>query len=206
MESAVALLAGDLKPLCIIAHLGGGCSVTAVRDGRSIDTTMGLTPTGGMMMGTRTGDLDPGLLIYLLRHRGFTADSLEDLVDRRSGILGVEGRSSDLRVALDGAAQGDARAALAVEMFCYEGAQAIAKMAVALGEIDQLVFTGGIGEHAATVRSTICKALAFLGVVMDQDVNVRSEERISTFLSRVEVRIVPAREELRMAHIAVELS
>ena len=209
LESAVASLGPKLKPRAVIAHLGGGCSVTAVLDGRSIDTTMGLTPTGGMMMGTRTGDLDPGVLIYLLRHRGFTADALEDLVDRRSGLLGVAGESADLRALQKRAQIGDAKAALALKMFCYQGAQAIAKMAIALADegerLDQLIFTGGIGEHASEMRARICAPLRMLGVVLEDAENTRHAPRISPKESGVEVLLVPAQEELRMANIALKV-
>ena len=208
LESAVNVLGADLKPRCVIAHLGGGCSVTAVKRGRSADTTMGLTPTGGMMMGTRTGDLDPGLLIYLLRHRGFTADTLEELVDRRAGLLGVSGSSADLRSLVERAHDRDAKAELALEMFSYEAAQAIAKMTVALGGLDQLIFTGGIGEHAVEIRGSIAARLGFLGVLLNGEANTAGTVHpgvISGSGSGAEVRVVPAQEELRMGEIAVEL-
>lgn len=209
LESAVAFLGAKLKTRAVMAHLGGGCSVTAVQNGCSVDTTMGLTPTGGMMMGTRTGDLDPGVLIYLLRHRGYTADALEDLVDRRSGLLGVAGGSADLRALEKRAQSGDTKAALALELFCYEGAQAIAKMAVALGDsgerLEHLIFTGGIGEHAAAVRARICAPLRMLGVVLNGQSNAGNESCISATESGVEVLVVPAQEELRMAGIALDL-
>lgn len=208
LESAVRLLGTDLKARCVIAHLGGGCSVTAVENGRSVDTTMGLTPTGGMMMGTRSGDLDPGVLIYLLRHRGYTADTLEELVDRRSGLLGVSGKTADLRALTQGAQKGEANASLAFEMFGYQAAQAVAKMSVALGGLDQLILTGGIGEHSAETRAAICGALGFLGVALESSANDAGSlypASISSPASAIEVRIVPAREELRMAGIAVEL-
>ena len=213
LESAVAFLGPKLKARAVIAHLGGGCSVTAVHNGLSADTTMGLTPTGGMMMGTRTGDLDPGVLLYLLRHRGYTADTLEDLVDRRSGLLGVAGQTADRRALPPPATPRGAGPRLPLEMFGYEAAQAIAKMAVALGDsdgmLDQLIFTGGIGEHASEARAAICAPLRVLGVVLDSTSNAVADAadaaRISSPDSRVEVLLVPAQEELRMAHIAREL-
>lgn len=207
LESAVRVLGPALKSRCVIAHLGGGSSVTAVRDGKSVDTTMGLTPTGGMMMGTRSGDLDPGVLIYLLRHRGYSADAVEDLVDRRSGLLGVSARSADVRALTQSATEGDRRAQLALEMFSYEAAQAVATMTVALGGLDQLVFTGGIGEHSMELRAAISEAVGFLGVALDRDGNRAGHThpgRISAE-SRVEVCIVPAQEELQMARIAAQL-
>ena len=208
LESAVRLLGKDLKPRCVIAHLGGGCSVTAVENGRSVDTTMGLTPTGGMMMGTRTGDLDPGVLIYLLRHRGYTPDTLEELVNRRSGLLGVSGQTADLRKLTQDAQEGEANASLALEMFNYQAAQAVAKMSVALGGLDQLIFTGGIGERSAETRAAIGWALGFLGVKLETSANDAGRLHpapISSPASAIEVRIVPAQEEWRMAGIAAEL-
>ena len=169
---------------------------------------MGLTPTGGMMMGTRTGDLDPGVLIYLLRHHGYTADTLEELVDRRSGLRGVSGETADLRALTQDAQKGEAKASLALEMFHYEAAQAVAKMSVALGGLDQLIFTGGIGEHSQATRAAIGGALGFLGVELEtsgNDAGRLHPARISRPASAIEVRIVPAQEELRMAGIAVEL-
>ena len=201
----MTFLGARLKPRVVMAHLGGGCSVTAVYQGRSVDTTMGLTPTGGMMMGTRTGDLDPGVLIYLLRHGGYTADTLEDLVDRQSGLLGVAGETSDMRALMARSQRGDAQAGLAIEMFCYEAAQAIASRAVALSGVDQLIFTGGIGEHAAEVRARICAPLRMLGVVLDDAANATDQACISAPGAAVEVLRVAAQEELRMANIAAEL-
>ncbi|HEX5279727.1 MAG TPA: acetate/propionate family kinase [Micropepsaceae bacterium] len=147
----------------VIAHLGSGASVTAVRNGRSIDTSMGLTPTGGIIMGTRCGDLDPGVLIYLMRKHGFDAEQLEQLVDHRSGLLGISGDSSDMRE-LHRAAAASPGARLAIAMFCYSVRKRIAAMAAALGGIDVLVFTGGIGEHDAAIRTSICEALRFMNI------------------------------------------
>lgn len=149
---------GELPERLIVAHLGNGASVTAVRDGRSIDTSMGLTPTGGVVMGTRCGDLDPGVLLYLMREKGFDAERLEDLVDRRSGLLGISGIGGDMR-RLHEAARSSADARLAIEMFCYSVRKQIAAMIAALGGADLLVFTGGIGEHDAQVRASICEGL-----------------------------------------------
>src|SRR5215469_16592779 len=145
---------GQKPERLVIAHLGNGASITAVRDGRSIDTSMGLTPTGGVIMGTRCGDLDPGVLIYLMRKHGFDAEQLEQLVDHRSGLLGISGDSSDMRE-LHRSATTSPGAQLAIAMFCYSVRKAIAAMAGALGGIDVLVFTGGIGEHDGAIRASI---------------------------------------------------
>jgi acetate kinase len=161
-ESIVRQLGGDVPDRLIIAHLGNGASITAVRAGRSIDTSMGLTPSGGVIMGSRSGDLDPGVLIYLQRERGLDAKALEDLIDHRSGLLGISGISSDMRRLHDLPA--DPRAALAIAMFCYAVRKQIGAMIAALGGIDMLVFTGGIGEHDTMVRNTICEGISWTGL------------------------------------------
>jgi acetate kinase len=158
-ESIVRQLGADIPDRLVIAHLGNGASVTAVRAGVSIDTSMGLTPSGGVMMGSRSGDLDPGVLIYLMRERGMDAHALEALVDRKAGLLGVSGIASDMR-ALH--ASSDPRAALAVAMFCRSVSKEIGAMSAVLGGIDGLVFTGGIGEHDDLVRSRIWADLAWM--------------------------------------------
>ncbi len=165
-ESIVRQLASRLPNRLIIAHLGNGASVTAVRAGRSIDTSMGLTPTGGLIMGTRSGDLDPGLLVYLLRAKDLDAAMLETLVDHRSGLLGISGIDGDMRH-LHAAAESSPAARLAIDMFCSAAAKEIAGMAVALGGIDRIVFTGGIGEHDAIIRARICGLLGWMGVTLD---------------------------------------
>jgi acetate kinase len=163
LESIVRQLGERLPRRLVVAHLGNGASITAIQDGHSIDTSMGLTPSGGVIMGTRSGDLDPGVLIHLMRERHFDAAMLEDMVDRRSGLLGVSGLSSDMR-RLHEAAASNADAALAIEMFCYAVRKQIAAMGAVLGGIDMLVFTGGIGENDALVRQKICAGLSWLGV------------------------------------------
>ncbi len=168
----------------VVAHLGNGASITAIRNGKSLDTTMGLTPTGGVMMGTRCGDLDPGAVIYLMRHDYGSPEALEELFDRRSGLLGVSGITSDVRDLLSTRKQ-DARADLALRMFSYQVRKAIAAMASALGGVDTLVFTGGIGEHAAQVRNEICSGLQFLG--------------------SFQTLMLPAQEDLQIARITASL-
>jgi acetate kinase len=162
-ESIVRQLGGDLPERLIIAHLGNGASITAVKAGRSIDTSMGLTPTGGVIMGTRSGDLDPGILVYLAREKSFDAVMLEDLVDHKSGLQGISGIASDMRL-LRRAASSSADARLAIEMFCYSVRKQVAAMIAVLGGIDRIVFTGGIGEHDAEARAEICAGLSWAAV------------------------------------------
>jgi acetate kinase len=162
-ESIVRQLGGNLPDRLIIAHLGNGASVTAVKGGKSIDTSMGLTPSGGVIMGTRSGDLDPGVLVYLAREKNLDAAKLEDLVDHRSGLLGISGIDSDMR-RLHAAAPLCADARLAIQMFCYSVRKQIAAMAAVLEGVDMIVFTGGIGENDAEVRAAICAGLSWAGV------------------------------------------
>lgn len=160
-ESIIAQL-NEIPERLIVAHLGNGSSVTAIRNGRSVDTSMGMTPTGGVMMGTRCGDLDPGVMLYLMRHGYGDPEVLEKLVDKQSGLLGVSEKSSDVRELL-AMRDGDKQADLALRKFCYQVRKTIAGMAAAMSGLDVLVFTGGIGEHAAELRNEICLGLNFLG-------------------------------------------
>lgn len=182
----------------LIAHLGNGASLAAVRQGKSVDTTMGFTPTGGLMMGTRTGDLDPGVLAYLLSHRGLSPEDLTTLINRQSGLVGVSEISSDMRHLLD-SARTDCRAADAVELFCYLARKQIGAMVAAMEGLDTLVFTGGIGEHSATVRWQICAGLGFLGVRLDPHANQAHAPIISTVTGPVKVRVINTDEELVIA-------
>ena len=163
-ESVVERLGAELPSRAVFAHLGSGGSLVAVRDGKSIDTTMGLTPTGGIPMSTRSGDLDPGVLLYLLRADHLDAAGLEDLLDRYSGLAGYSGGESDMQELLKRAAAHDAGAELAVQAFCTAVAKFIGAYAAVLGGLDLLVFTGGIGEHSAEVRDRVCANLGFLGI------------------------------------------
>jgi acetate kinase len=193
---------GDAPPeRLIIAHLGAGASVTAVRAGRSIDTSMGLTPTGGVIMGTRSGDLDPGVLVYLMRALGFDAAAMEDLVDHRSGLRGVSGIAGDMRQLHDAAA-GSAEARLAIHMFCYSVRKQAAAMIAALDGADTLVFTGGIGENDAAVRAEICDGLSWIGVGLDHVRNGAAENPISHPASRVQVMVLPSLEDEQIARHA----
>jgi acetate kinase len=189
----------------VIAHLGSGASMAAIRHGRSVDTTMGFTPAGGLVMGTRSGDLDPGVLLYLMRERRLSADQLDDLINRQSGLAGVSGISGDMQDLLDREA-GDPRAAEAVALFCYQAKKYLAACAAVLGGLDQLVFTAGIGEHAAPVRERICADLGFLGIELDALRNARHDPVISSEHSRVAVRIIRTNEELMVARHARRLA
>ncbi len=203
-ESIVRQLGDALPARLVIAHLGSGASVTAVRDGRSTDTSMGLTPSGGVIMGTRSGDLDPGVLIYLLRERGYDAARLEALIDHRSGLLGISGLSADMR-ALNAAAPTNAHARLATRMFCLSVAKAIAGMIVALDGVDTLVFTGGIGEHDAAVRAAIGAHLRWLGIILDERHNRSAQTSIEGAVSRCRVLVLPSQEDEQIARHTANL-
>ncbi len=182
----------------IVAHLGNGASMTAVRDGRSVDTTMGFTPAGGLMMGTRTGDLDPGVILHLQRAEGMSPADVNELVNRQSGLAGVSGVTSDMRELLAREAR-DAHAADAVALFCHLARKFLAGLAAALGGLDTLVFTGGIGENAAPVRARICAGLEFMGIQIDEGRNQRQADLISSEMSPVVVRVMKTNEDLMIA-------
>ena len=190
----------------IIAHLGNGASMAAVRDGMPVDTTMGLTPAGGFMMGTRSGDLDPGIAIYLLRGKSYDVDRLERLVNNESGLLGVSGSSPDMKTLLERRDREPA-AAQAVSMFCYQLRKSIGAFAAALGGLDLLVFTGGIGERAAPVRWEACQGLEHLGLQLDHERNTAHADTVSRPDSRCTVRVIPTDEDLMIArHTLAALS
>ena len=178
----------------VLAHLGSGASLAAVHAGKPIDTSMALTPASGVMMGTRSGDIDPGLACYLARTEGMDAAQFDDMVNTKSGLLGVSETSADIRELLGREAE-DPRAADAVALFCYQIRKCIGAFAAALGGLDMLVFTGGIGENAAVVRSRICEGLGFLGIELDTDRNLQSAEVISADAARVNVRVIRTDEE-----------
>ena len=182
----------------IVAHLGNGASIAAVRDGVGIDTTMGLTPTGGMVMSTRSGDLDPGILLYLLRSRGFSADDVDDAIKHKGGLLGISDSSSDVRDLLAACAT-DPKAEEAIAVFCYQAKKFIGAYAAALGGLDALVFTGGIGERSPDVRGRICEGLGFLGIEIDDASNRAGAEIVSSAGSRVMVRTIKTNEEAMIA-------
>jgi acetate kinase len=185
----------------VAAHLGNGASLCAMRNGRSLDTTMGLTPLDGLMMGTRGGAIDPGVLLYL-QQQGMSLNELEHMLYQESGLLGVSGISADMRVLL---ASGDLRAAEAIELFTFRVAREVAAMANTLGGLQCLVFTGGIGEHSSEVRQQICERLQWLGVRIDGSANDQSSEQISTENSRVEIRVIPTSEETMIARHCAEM-
>lgn len=182
----------------IIAHLGNGASMAAVLDGRPMDTTMSLTPTGGFMMGTRCGDLDPGIVLYLMNEKGYGPSRIDELVNHQSGLLGVSGISSDMKTLLEKSTT-DPHARQAIEMFCHQLRKHIGALAAVLGGIDTLVFTGGIGEHAAPVRWKVCQGLAHLGIHLDEERNNKHAEMISTQDSSCQVRVIPTNEDLMIA-------
>ena len=181
----------------VIAHLGNGASLAAVANGRCIDTTMGFTPAGGIMMGTRSGDLDPGILFYLLREQGYSVDSLEALLERESGLLGVGG-TTDVRALIERSARDDS-ARLALDMFAYAIKKAIGAYIAALGGIDLLVFTGGIGEHSAAVRAAACDGLSRLGISLDAERNIRNEAAIGSDASPAAVYVIATDEDRMIA-------
>ncbi len=205
LESIVRQLGHDLPQRLVIAHLGNGASITAVKAGLSIDTSMGMTPSGGVIMGTRSGDLDPGVLVYLMREKKFDGARLEALVDQRSGLLGISGVSGDMRRLHDAAtANPDAR--LAIEMFCYSVRKQVAAMMAVLGGVDMLVFTGGIGENDAEVRAEICAGLAWSGVSLDASRNRAVSNPVSDDASRCQVRVLASQEDEQIARHAWALS
>ncbi len=182
----------------IFAHLGSGASLAAVHDGKCVDTTMGFTPAGGLVMGTRTGDLDPGVLLHLLRAEKMTGDQLDVLVNRESGLLGISDTSADVRDLLAAEAT-DPRAADAVAVFCYQARKWIGTMAAALGGLDTLVFAGGIGENSAVIRARICDGLQFLGVRLVPERNAAGAGIISRDGDGVAVRVIRTDEEAMIA-------
>lgn len=188
----------------VIAHLGNGASMAAVAGGRSMDTTMGFTPTGGLVMGTRTGDLDPGVLLYLLQNRQMSAVELNVLVNNRSGLLGLSGATSDMQDLLR-SREHDPAARLAVDVFCYSVRKFIGALAAALGGLDTLIFTGGIGEHAPAVREEVCRGLEFIGVALDHRRNMAGDAIISRPDVAVTVRVMQTDEDSMIAEHTVRL-
>jgi acetate kinase len=180
----------------VVAHLGNGSSMCAMVGGRSVASTMGFTAVDGLPMGTRCGNLDPGVILYLIDELGMDVRAIEDLIYKKSGLLGVSGVSSDMRALL---ASEQPRARFAVELFCYRLARELGSLAAAAGGLDALVFTAGIGEHAAAIRERLCRHAAWLGVALDAAANERGGPRISAEGSAVAVWVVPTDEELMIA-------
>ncbi len=198
-ESIVRKLGRELPSRTVIAHLGNGASLAAIKDGKSVDTTMGLTPTGGIPMATRSGDLDPGVLLYLQRVKHMDANSLEKLLNRESGLFALSAGKSDMRELETAAAAGDHSAKLAIEVFCFSIRKVIAAYAAELGGLDLLVFAGGIGEHSAKVRATVCDGLGFMGLAIDEHRNSANEGVLSAKDGKVAVRVVPTEEDRQIA-------
>ena len=194
----------------VVAHLGNGASLCAIANGRSVDTSMGLTPTGGIPMGTRSGDLDPGVVLFLARNGHLNSDELESLLNHESGLVALssgwqssgapEPGISDLRELTEAADRGSANASRAIAVFCRSIAKTIAGYAAVLGGLDSLVFTGGIGEHSARVREQVCDQLAFLGIALDRVANQRQAPVVSQQTSPIRVQVIPADEDGRIAH------
>jgi acetate kinase len=207
-QSIVAHLEPHIPSRLIVAHLGNGASVCAMRDGRSIDTSMGLTPTGGIISGSRTGDLDPGVLLFILRklaesekNSSKAADKLETIVNTQSGLLGVSQLTNDMRELREAIKQGNAPARLAVDEFTYVLRKYIGAYIAVLGGLDMLVFTGGIGENDAATRAEVCAGMEGLGILLDAERNAtRGETKISTEGSSVTVRVIPAAEDLTIVN------
>lgn len=195
------------KQRIITCHIGNGGSITAIRDGKSVDTSMGLTPTEGLMMGTRVGDVDPGALTYLMERRDIGYKELQKIINKESGVLGVSGISNDMRDIEDGIEAGNERAILAMDMYEYRILKYIGAYTAVLGGADVIVFTGGVGENQASTRETICKSLAYLGVTFNAEANkVRgSEIEISGPDSKIRVVVIPTDEELMIATDTAEI-
>lgn len=193
----------------LTAHLGNGCSATAIAGGISIDTTMGMTPLEGLVMGTRSGDVDPGLHDYIARQSGDSLEEITGTLNRKSGLLGLSGHSNDMRTLLHAAESGDKQAALAVDIFCYRLAKSLAGLATALGHVDAIVFTGGIGEHASAIRSKTVAQLAILGVILDEQRNRQHGKFSHAFISKPEattpVLVIATNEEKMIARYVCEV-
>ena len=189
------------KQRIITCHIGNGASITAIENGKSVDTSMGLTPTEGLMMGTRVGDVDPGALVYLMQRQGLDADGLQKVIQKESGVLGVSGISNDMRDIEAGITAGNERAKLAMDMYEYRILKYIGAYTAVLGGVDIIVFTGGVGENQTGTREAICRQLAFMGVTFNAEANkVRGEEiEISGKDSKVHVVVIPTDEEMMIA-------
>jgi acetate kinase len=187
----------------ILAHLGSGASITAVRDGKSVDTSMGFTPAAGLPMSTRSGDLDPGLVGYLARTEQMTAEQFQNMVNSESGLLGVSETSADMRDLLD-CETADVRAAEAVALFCYQARKWIGAFVAVLGGLDTLVFAGGIGENSPVIRARICDGLSVFGIELDESRNTGGTGIVSTLPSSVTVRVIRTDEELMIARSVLQ--
>ncbi|MCI6155007.1 MAG: acetate kinase [Bacteroidales bacterium] len=197
------------KTRIITAHIGNGASMAAIKNGECIDTTMGLTPTDGLMMGTRSGEVDPGALVFIAEKEGMNIAQLSDMVNKKSGVLGISGISSDMREIEDAIARDDERAKLALKMYDYRIKKYVGAYAAALGGVDVLVFTGGVGENQTTTREIVCAGMEYMGIEIDNELNakIRGEETLlSTPNSKVKVVVIPTDEELMIALDTVALT
>jgi len=183
----------------VIAHLGNGASMAAVNEGVAVDTTMGFTPAGGLLMGTRCGDIDPGVIVHLLKHRHYDANALNDLLNQQSGLLGISALSADVKTLLDHRSA-EPQAQLALDMFCYYARKYLGALSAVLGGVDRLVFTGGIGERSAIMREWICEGLDYLGIHLDEEQNSRHAKLISS--GACVVNVIPTNEDLMIARHA----
>lgn len=205
---AAALLEREASALRLIScHLGNGCSLAAIRGGRSVDTTMGFTPLDGLMMGSRSGAVDPGILIHLMRQRGYGPERMDAILNRESGLLGLSGISSDMREVLAARRQGHARSALAFDVFVHRLRSSIGAMLASLGGLDGLIFTAGIGEHSPEVRAAACEPFSFLGLRLDAERNMKAERDgdIAAENSAVRVLVLHAQEDWQIARECWEL-
>ena len=194
------------KDRLIVCHLGNGSSITAVNNGECQDTSMGLTPLDGFIMGTRCGGIDPSIVTFLMNKEGLTADEMSDIMNKKSGFLGVSGVSSDCRDLIAAAGEGNHRAQLALDMLVYQIKKFIGGYAAAMGGVDAIAFTGGIGENDANLRKEVCENMEYLGVKFDAEKNkVRGEQKISADDSKVDVWVIPTNEELLIARDTVEI-
>ncbi|MEN6520240.1 MAG: acetate kinase [Armatimonadota bacterium] len=191
----------------VTCHLGNGCSMAAIVGGKVIDTSMGLTPAEGLMMGTRSGDLDPAILLFVQRELNLSVDEVDNLINKKSGLLGISGKSSDMRDIEEGTAAGDERCTLALEIFCYRVRKYIGAYAAAMGWLDAVVFTGGIGENGPIVREKATDGLGYMGIELDQEKNskTRNEADISVDTARVRTFVIPTNEEMMIARDTVEI-
>ena len=202
VRRATVMLASATHPLRLIScHLGSGCSLAAIQNGESVDTTMGFTPLAGLMMGTRSGSVDPGILIYLMRHHGYSADQIDRQLNRESGLLGLSGISPDIRQIVAAMHEGNDRARLAFDVFVHSVRSHIGAMLASLDGLDALIFTGGVGENSAEVRAATCERMAHLGIKLDAEKNVPSSEDrdISASGSPVRILVIHTREEWEIA-------
>jgi acetate kinase len=196
------MLGRDPQSLKLITcHLGNGASLAAVRAGKSVDTTMGFTPLEGLMMGTRSGSIDPGILVYLIRHRGYSAEQLDRILNQESGLLGLSGVSGDMRQVLEAMRAGNARAQLAFDVYVHRLVREIGAMLAVLGGVDALVFTGGIGENCPPVRERACAQMGFLGLKLDpvKNASAAEDQDISAPDSAVRALVIRAQEEWEIA-------